>query len=131
MNGDEYYNLLWNLAMNFLDLCASNYSSERNWSKDKYVHITIRNHILVERAKISSLHLKAWQEAAPSRSYGHAPRTHRDGIEGSQVYMYQYSLCTCYCFVDPKAQGKAKASLSSFSPQMVLSTARVTLFSSS
>ena len=39
------------LAMKVLVQCATNSSSERNWSMYKYVHSTIRNRLLADRAK--------------------------------------------------------------------------------
>ena len=51
MNGGEYYSLLRTNAMNILGQCAANSSSERNWSMYKYVHSTIRNRLLADRAE--------------------------------------------------------------------------------
>ena len=51
MNGGEYYSLLRTIAMKILGQCAANSSSERNWSMYKYVHSTIRNRLLADRAK--------------------------------------------------------------------------------
>lgn len=51
MNGGEHYNLLRGLAMKILGQCAANSSSERNWSMYKYVHSTVRNRLLADRAE--------------------------------------------------------------------------------
>ena len=50
MNGGEHYALLRNLAMRVLSQCSSNSGSERNWSIYKYIHSTIRNQLLADRA---------------------------------------------------------------------------------
>ena len=39
------------LAIKLLAQCASNSSSERNWSTYKYIHSTIRNRLLADRAE--------------------------------------------------------------------------------
>ena len=51
MNGGEHYSLLHMLAMKFLVQCATNSSFERNWSVYKYVHSTIHNKLLADRAE--------------------------------------------------------------------------------
>lgn len=51
MNSGEYYSLLCSLSMKILEQCAANSSSERNWSMYKYVHSTVRNRLLVDRAE--------------------------------------------------------------------------------
>ena len=50
MNGGDHYALLQNLAMKILSQCSTNSSSERNWSMYKYVHSTIHNWLLTDRA---------------------------------------------------------------------------------
>ena len=50
INGGEHYALLRNIAMKVLSQCSANSSSERNWSMYKYVHSTIRNRLLTDRA---------------------------------------------------------------------------------
>ena len=51
MNGGEHYALLRQLAMKILAQCAANSSSERNWSMYKYIHSTVRNRLLADRAE--------------------------------------------------------------------------------
>ena len=50
MNGGDHYTLLQNLAMKILSQCFANSSLERNWIMYKYVHSTICNWLLTDRA---------------------------------------------------------------------------------
>lgn len=68
------------MAIRILAQCASNSSSERNWSTYKYVHSTIRNRLLSARAEklvymycnekiIQHIESDAYSEAMPKWSY--------------------------------------------------------------
>ena len=80
MNGGEHYALLRNLAMKVLAQCAANSSSERNWSMYKYIHSTIRNRLLADRAeklvymfcnenKFSHIEINGYEESMPPWVY--------------------------------------------------------------
>ena len=51
MNAGENLSFLQNIAMKVLSQCTTNLSLERNWSMYKYVHNTIKNCLLSNRAK--------------------------------------------------------------------------------